>query len=105
MIDVGSRTKLFPNEIVLLEADINYTLLHLVDGKKITVSYHLGKLQERLSRHSSFIRPNRNTIVNLNYVSDCNLDKLTINSQIIQISRRRKESFRLLYDEFISFKQ
>lgn len=91
IIDVGGRRKLLTSEIVLLQADINYTLLHLSDGEKIIVSYHLGKLQERLSEHKSFVRPNRQTIVNLQFLKKYNDEFLTILNHKVQMSRRRKE--------------
>lgn len=91
LVDVGSRTKLFAQEIVFLEASSNYTLLYLADGQKLVVSYHLGKLHERLLEYNCFIRPNRNIIVNMNFLMSYTADSLHINQRTINISRRRKE--------------
>jgi two-component system LytT family response regulator len=92
IVHVGSRTHLISSDIVLLVADINYTSLYLSNGEKLLVSYNLGKLQERLSSHKTFIRPNRNTIVNMDYVTDFDLNFIQINQKNVLISRRRKEN-------------
>lgn len=91
LVDVGSRTKLFAQDIVFLEASSNYTLLYLADGQKLVVSYHLGKLHERLLGCNFFIRPNRNIIVNMHFLMSYTADSLHINQRTINISRRRKE--------------
>ena len=90
-IEVGSRLKFAPKELLILEADINYTNLHLVSGKKVIVSYHLGKLQERLASFECFIRPNRNTLVNINYIDAVADDCVMVGERQILMSRRRKE--------------
>lgn len=90
-VHVGSRTELFAQDIVLLEASINYTLLYLANGEKLVVSYHLGKLHERLGEFSSFIRPNRNMVVNMHFLMAYTSDSLNINQRTVTISRRRKE--------------
>ena len=91
-IEVGSRLKFAPKELLILEADINYTNLHLVSGKKVIVSYHLGKLQERLASFECFIRPNRNTLVNINYIDAVADDCVMVGERQILMSRRRKEA-------------
>ena len=90
-INVGSRTALFPNEIVCLEAEANYTTIHLSNGKKMMVSYHLGKLQERLLPYKTFVRANRKFIVNLDFLGDFNSQYMIVKGQEISYSRRRKD--------------
>lgn len=91
-INVGGRTHLWPNEIVCLVADTNYTVLHLSNGNKITVSYNLGKLEGRLILHRSFVRANRSTIVNLDFMSEYTTEHLRILEKQVVFSRRRKEN-------------
>ena len=90
-VNIGSRTSLNANDIVMLVAEINYTTLYLKNGKRILVSYHLGKLHDRLVDYPSFIRPNRNTIININHLEGIGLDSLRIHGYEIKMSRRRKE--------------
>lgn len=91
LIHVGSRTYLKASNIIKLEANVNYTFLYLADGRKIIVAYHLKKLAKRLEMHKSFVRPNKSAIVNLQFLTQFNDNSLTINQEIIRISRRRKE--------------
>lgn len=92
LVNIGSRTSVNANEIVMLVADINYTALHFADGQQLLVSYHLGKLHERLVDYPAFIRPNRNTIININHLEGFDMNTLKIMGQLIKVSRRRKEA-------------
>ena len=91
LVNIGSRTSLEVNDIVMLVAEINYTSLYLTNGNRILVSYHLGKLHGRLVNYPIFIRPNRNTIINTNHLENIGLDSLRIQGIEIKMSRRRKE--------------
>ena len=90
LINVWSRTYLDVSEIVMLEAEINYTRLYLNNGEKLLVSYHLGKLAEWLAEHESFVRPNRYTIVNLSFLTHYCNSSVTIKQKAVAISRRRQ---------------
>lgn len=92
-VKIGGRMSVMPSEIIFLSADVNYTFLHLADGKKIIVSYNLGKLQERLSDHSFFLRANKGVLVNMNFVTKFCDNCLKINEMEIKISRRSKKMF------------
>jgi DNA-binding LytR/AlgR family response regulator len=88
----GGLKGLFPNEIMCLVAESNYTILHLSNGRKIIFSYHLAKIHSIISRqNSSFIRVNRSTVINLNYVTYFNYDYLTLGDRKITFSRRRRD--------------
>lgn len=100
LVHIGSRKIVLAQDIILLQAEINYTFLYLSNGQKIIVSYNLGKLQERLNIHQAFIRPNRNTIVNLNFVTKYNENFLNINGTTVHISRRRKDFVSVYFKEF-----
>ena len=91
LVNIGSRTSLEVNDIVMLVAEINYTSLYRTNGNRILVSYHLGKLHGRLENYPIFIRPNRNTIINTNHLENIGLDSLRIQGIEIKMSRRRKE--------------
>lgn len=54
-------------EIAYLEADINYTIFHLKDGKKIVSSTTLKKHEEEYSRFD-FLRINKSSLVNPTYI-------------------------------------
>lgn len=99
-IRVGSRLKFLPHEMVLLEASVNYTNLHLADGQKIIVSYHLGKLQKRLSDCPCFVRLNKSIMVNMHYIEGFANDYLEVREQQFFMSRRRRKVVLAMFDEF-----
>jgi DNA-binding LytR/AlgR family response regulator len=89
-IQIGNKVNICIQDIVMLEANTNYTYLHLINGTKLMASYHLGKLHKRLSTSGAFVRPNRNNVVNMNFLISYTPDSLNINEKIVKISRRRR---------------
>lgn len=89
LIEVSHRIKLPASSIIMLEASINYTYIHLSDGNTKIVAYHLKKIEGRLNKHSSFVRPNRNVIVNLDFLTQYQDGFLTLNHKKVAVSRRR----------------
>lgn len=90
-----------PSELLLLEGAGNYTVAHLVNGRKKVFSKTL-KVYEEVFASSGFIRIHRNTIVNPSFIIAFNkvessfvlksLDEVTI-------SRRRLRELRLYLKE------
>ncbi|WP_158561186.1 LytTR family DNA-binding domain-containing protein [Emticicia sp. C21] len=96
LIRLGWHHKIDPDTILLLKADCNYTQVYLANGTMILSSTTLGILQKRLSAYQ-FFRPNRSTLINLNYLVDFEKDTATIklaNNELIHISRRRTKQAR-----------
>ena len=89
------RLKSPPNfEINYLQADVNYTIFHLHDGKKIVSSFTLKKF-EHDSRLSSFLRVNKSILLNPNFVQKIEKEglKTTIIIQdgtAMKVSRRKR---------------
>ena len=84
-------------ELIYLEADSNYTVLHLVSGQKIVTARTLGEF-EKLLEGTSFFRIHKSTIINLNFLSGYssyqgNFAELKDGTQLI-ISRRNLLEFR-----------
>ena len=75
------------DEVVLCEADGNYTKLTKSDGEHVTTSIHLGKLEEDLNQRT-FYRISRSVIMNINY--------------LVAVNKGRQEcTIRALNKEFI----
>jgi len=73
-----------PEDIVYCEASGNYCILHLTNGKEKLISMHLGLLEENLP-HRTFLRINRSTTINLDYIDGFNRKtKQVILQDIIQ---------------------
>ena len=60
-----------PMEIIYMQADGNYTHIHLVDGEEEVISTTLGNL-ETLLDDSVFFRIGRDIIINIRYLSKVN---------------------------------
>lgn len=96
LIDFGRRTKIDPRTILLLKADVNYTLVYLEDGSSFLSSTTLGRLARRLPEFS-FFRPNRSVLVNLDFVTEYEKGSNAIrlnNNEVIHVSRRRTKQLR-----------
>lgn len=90
----------FPHEIVCLEADINYTIFHLHDGRKVLSSSTL-KVHEQELNGQEFVRINRSTVINNAYVLAINhigknIEYAMHNGQLIRASRRRAQELRTM---------
>jgi two-component system LytT family response regulator len=88
-VHVGSRTFLSPDNVVMIKADIAYSMIYLSDGSQMLVSTHLLRLQQRFGKH--LVRIHRSYLVNPNFleiVNDTNLQ--TINGLVCPMSRRMK---------------
>ncbi|GGD47429.1 hypothetical protein GCM10011514_09280 [Emticicia aquatilis] len=95
LLHIGGRLKIAPKNIRLLKADINYTEVHLDDGRTIISSITLGILEKRLQEFS-FFRPNRSVVINLDYVVGFEESSAQIkmeNNEIFKISCRRAKHF------------
>lgn len=83
-------------EIVSLQADSNYTIIHLKDMQKLVISKTLKDFEDLLDEHQ-FARIHKSYIVNLNYIreystSDGGVVKMTDGNQW-SISRRQLDIF------------
>ena len=90
-----NKVKIHLSEIILLEAETNYTHLHLQSGKKITIARTLKAFQEVLENHN-FFRIHRAFLINGKHLQSYNLtlgEALMTNKQTIIASRRRRIAF------------
>ncbi|MGL4629981.1 MAG: LytTR family transcriptional regulator DNA-binding domain-containing protein [Leadbetterella sp.] len=67
-IHVGSRQYVRPAEIILIVAEISYSIIYLVNGKKILVSTNIKKLDERLHTFRDMIRVHRSYLINTQHL-------------------------------------
>jgi DNA-binding LytR/AlgR family response regulator len=94
------------NQILFYESDINYTIIHLSDGKKLVSGYNL-KFYEQRTDSEQFMRINRTFLINKSFIKNVNLNNISAfvtlkNNENIVISRRKLTSLRvrnpLLFD-------
>jgi DNA-binding LytR/AlgR family response regulator len=90
-ISLGGFRSVKPEEILLLQADVNYTVVYFKDGEKFIVATPLKSLQSRLEPFN-FYRTHKSFLVNLNcvtsYLEPQKQVQMIDNKKII-VSRRR----------------
>jgi two-component system LytT family response regulator len=92
-IHIGGRKEVLPNEVILFEADVNYTKLYLRNGQNILVATTLKKLEQRFSSFDFIFRIHKGFMINLNDIKRINFDTVLLkNKREILVSRRRKET-------------
>lgn len=82
----------FPDEIVRLEGESNYTRLHFTSRKPLLVSKTLKDYEELLKEHG-FIRVHKSHLINKKHVTNYTTDGYLVmaDHSKVEISRRRKE--------------
>lgn len=83
------------DHIVYIEADGNYSVIHLIDFQKIVVSKQLGHL-EPLLPESTFFRIHKSTIINLHHIEGFSSPTQEVSMKDgaeLAVSRRRLEEF------------
>jgi DNA-binding LytR/AlgR family response regulator len=102
-VHVGGRQHLLPNEIILLQANENYTCIFLSDGQKIIVATTLKTLEKRF-QSASFCRTHKSFLINLSCVKSHSATSILLNNEIeVTLSRRKKEMFQKAFDAIISY--
>ncbi len=90
-------------EIVLFEANSNYTYLHFYDGKKVLASRTLKEFEELLPEET-FFRPHHSHIVNINYISRYIKGEggqiVLSNGMTVDVSRRKKMDLMKMIGQF-----
>ena len=78
------------DEITHFEADVNYTHIHLQNGKQYTVSCTLKRFEEIL-QHTEFLRIHRSYIVNRLHIKKSNRHEVLMSDGLrLPVARRRK---------------
>ena len=97
LIHIGSRRQVELEQVIMLQADLNYTYVHLLDGSSILVSCTLKKMAERFVAFDYFIRPNKSVVLNMQYITSFDGSLLQISfpsGEVLKntvISRRKKK--------------
>lgn len=83
------------NSIIRIEADNRYAHLHTKDGNKYTVTKTLKEFEEFLANNRSFVRINKNYMLNLNSVKNYSKGEPCIieteDGMTFEVSRRKKQ--------------
>lgn len=89
--DHGVTRKVWLNDIVMLEADSNYTIIQTSGGLKILSSHTLKNWIDTIGNRHGFLRVHRSYLINTTHVVSYNIAKreiyLTDNTKV-PVSRR-----------------
>jgi DNA-binding LytR/AlgR family response regulator len=94
-----SSKKVFVEDVIFLEGDINYTIFHLEDGRQKTVAHSLKFYEAFLETHG-FLRIHRSYMINPIHIKNFNHEqyKVVMNTgQEAMISRRKKNVLKNLF--------
>lgn len=84
------KAQIIPPDIIRIEADENYSIVHLHGGKKLTLAKTLKQFQEMLDPQS-FLRPCRSQIINTRFIKKVSETQITLkNGFQLPVSRRRR---------------
>jgi DNA-binding LytR/AlgR family response regulator len=90
-LPIGARQAALPADILLFEADINYTTIHFTNGKKIIVAKTIKQFEEQFRQHN-FFRIHKAYLVNMafvDYLSEQEHFLKLMNKREVAVSRRR----------------
>ncbi len=79
------------NEILYLTAEGNYTVIKLINGETHLSSYNLGRLTEKINQ-DKFVRINRQTVINSDYLKEINKRKKYCKIRVKDIEEQLKVS-------------
>ncbi len=103
-LKIDRKRYVFPNEVLLLKANINYTEIHLSCGKKFMLAKTLKEFYKEFQKFG-FFRVNRSVVINLNFIdnTDEHFENLKLKNELkLKISRRRRDDFRLSLNRLVN---
>ena len=87
---IGNRTKVYSNEILFFEGDVNYTWIHFTSGRQRVIARTLLYIEQKTDTEN-FIRISRKYLVNRKFITEVGTDYVVLSNKIIlPISRRRR---------------
>ncbi len=88
-------------DIITIEADGNYSTIHLLNGDAIVASKTLGYFHELLAEHKQFFRTHKQFIINLSHIKEYiggDYNEIVMpNNLKAKLARTRKEVFLELF--------
>ncbi len=94
--ELGNRRILELQNIIAIEADGAYSVIHLTNNEKITISKNLKYFENVIPKESAFFRSHRTWLISLNHTVSLNKSDLTLfltNNIIAKLSRVKMEEF------------
>lgn len=101
------RVEIKPEEIIYMQADINYTNFVTLN-RRFTTAFHLGFFEKSLETHPYLVRISKSFIVNINYLKDLRWQKVAKEARLLDgtslpISRRRAKELKDVLWQKVNF--
>ena len=98
------REQINIQDIIYIEADINYSTFYMKD-MKFTTSFNLGFFEKSLENNSDFLLINRNLIVNMQHLSKINFyqpkpEIVLPDGRLMPISKRRVDGVKARFIKY-----
>jgi two-component system LytT family response regulator len=101
-LKIDKNRSILSRDIIFLKANINYTEIHLQNGKKFILAKTLKRFQEDYEQFG-FVRISRSVIVNMEFVAKTGIqfENLKLKNKIqFKVSRRRRENLRSIIIQY-----
>jgi DNA-binding LytR/AlgR family response regulator len=89
--------RIIPENVILMEAEVNYTNLHFKNGEQVLLCQTLKSLEEKMKGYG-FLRIHRKILLNTLYISHfdrINTSFVLKNGKEVEVSRRKLRNLRL----------
>ena len=96
VVFLNKKTKVNINEILFLEGNVNYTIVHFREKNPIMIAITLKKAESILKEHG-FVRIHKSFILNLHYADQSLLTSNEVLFQkniAIKVSRRKRNELK-----------
>jgi len=94
--ELGNRRIINTNDIVAIQANGAYTIIHQTNGSKITTSKNLKHFENKLESHFTFFRSHRSWIINVQHLHQFNKTE----SLLLMNNKVTAKISRTLYSKF-----
>lgn len=103
LLRLTSKKKIPTNQIIYLESDRNYTVVHTLNDCKYMSGFTLKILEKRII-NTAFVRINKGLLINCEYIETINSDEkekfLSLkNGLVLPISRRKFSDVKAFFEE------
>ncbi|MCA0366086.1 MAG: LytTR family transcriptional regulator [Bacteroidetes bacterium] len=97
------NVELDPEEILMVESDVNYSNIWLLNGKKVIIAKTLKQISE-IVKDAPFVRVNRKTVLNINHIEKyTGSDEAQLSNGLkISFSRRRASLAHIQINQYLS---
>ena|SRR6218665_1263711 len=93
---LNKKTQVNTNEIILLEGNVNYTIVHFAEKNSLVIAITLKKVESILKEYG-FVRIHKRFLLNMNYADNSLLTGKQVvfqKSIDIKVSRRKRNELK-----------